>query len=77
MAHHVPHIVGAGFSYVTAIPGATTLASNQRGEPTLAIADFGAGQVIHVNNDLTYSLTRIPKLILRVLINSAKYGLNR
>jgi hypothetical protein len=70
-------IVGAGFSFVTPIVGATTLASNQRGEPTLAIADFDAGQVVHVNNDLTYAVDRISKHILRVLVNCAKYGLTR
>jgi hypothetical protein len=64
----------AGWSTVTANPGATTVVSGAAGNPLVVYSDAAGGTVVYLNHDMTYTLAPIHPNAMQLILNAVDYA---
>ena len=65
---------GAGFSFVVAKSNATVLVQNTNGVPLVTVSEAAGGTVVHLNHDMTYTITALGPEIRQLIVNAVTFA---
>ncbi len=64
----------AGWSTVSAEPGATVVVTGTDGNPMVVASDAAGGTVVYLNHDMTYTTDPMSAESLRLIVNAVEYA---